>query len=92
MKIAFSFFFVIYSAPGKRALAARFIEPSENGSKLHRTSNRYNNIIAIASSDAENVPSELSIADYFPFRKSINLIEKLHYILQRAESRGREMS
>lgn len=78
----FLLFFILSSA-GERALGTGIIEPCENGSKLYWTSTdcRRNDFISIPPSDVEIVSRKLcSIADYFPFRKSINLIEKLHYI------------
>lgn len=80
-KLQLSFLFLGFSSPGERTLDAGLSEPRKNGSKLYRsTSNYYDD--AIPPSDVENVAGKLrSIADYFPFRKSINLTEWLRCIL-----------
>lgn len=87
-KLQIVFLFLVSSSPGEWTLDAGLSEPRKNGSKLYRsTSNYYND--AIPPSDVENVAGKLrSIADYFPFRKSINLTKGLRCILLQSMGRS----
>lgn len=68
-----------FSAPRERALDSRLNEPCKDGSQLYWSTGHdgiNHRLIAVSSSDVEDVARKLcSIADYFPFRESINLIE-----------------